>query len=70
VLLGAQLLGAFFLAPGVFLSSSLRARALWMRFLMTLTAVCAVLLSCTFWRKKGEISFLQRDFRRENRFSP
>jgi len=53
LLLSAQLLGAFFLVPGVFLSSFLRARVRWMRLLMTLTAVCAVLLSRTFfWGKR------------------
>ena len=68
VLLSAQLLGVPSLVPGVFLSSFLRARARWMRLLMTLTAVCAVLLSRTFfWEKSdfaarwdccGELSFL------------
>jgi len=59
VLLSAQLLDAFFLVPGVFLSSSLRARARWMRLLMTLTAVRAVLLSRTFFFGKRVI--LPRD---------
>ena len=52
VLLSAHLLGAFSLVSGVFLSSSLRARACWTRLPMPLTAVCAVLLSRTFWRGK------------------
>ena len=53
--MSAQLLGAFFLVPGVFLSSFLRARACWMRLLMTLTAVRAVLLSRTFFWEKSDL---------------
>jgi hypothetical protein len=56
VLLCAQLLGAFSLASGVFLSLSLRVRVRWMRLLVTLTAVCAVLLPRTFWRRKGDFA--------------
>ena len=44
VQLCAQLLGAFSLAPGVFLSIFLRARVRSMRLLTSLTAVCAMLL--------------------------
>ena len=54
--MSAQLLGAFFLVPGVFLSSFLRARARWMRLLMTLTAVRAVLLSRTFLGEKSDFA--------------
>ena len=46
VQLRAQLLGAFSLAPGVFLSGSLRARARSMRLIATLLVVCATLLPC------------------------
>ena len=56
LLLSAQLLGAFFLVPGVFLSSFLRARARWMCLLMTFTAVCAVLLSRTFFGEKSDFA--------------
>ena len=51
VLLAAQLLGAFSLAPEEFLSISLRARVRWTRLLVTLTAVCAVLLLRTFFEE-------------------
>ena len=44
MLLSAQLLGAFSLVSGAF----------WVRLPMTLTAVCAVLLSRTFVRDKSD----------------
>ena len=70
VQLCAQLLGAFSLAPWVFLSISWRARVRSMRLIATLTAVCAVLLPRKFWMRKGDFaarwgSAARRVFRRE-----
>ena len=55
-LLSAQSLGAFSLVPGLFQSSSLRARACWMRLLMILTAACVVLLLRMYWRETSDFA--------------